>query len=145
MTLHHLRQTRADTLTGVIRLILGVLFVMTGLMKLLVPQLAEAWSGQLLAADLPFYMLTRWTVPFVEVGVGIVLLAGLFVRLAGVLVVAMMAVAVYVHVVVDDPGLFPLQPTEPIIPLAVITLAAYVIWRGAGAWSLDLKATHAAA
>jgi putative oxidoreductase len=145
MTLDDLRQTRADTLTGVIRLILGVLFVMTGLMKLLVPRLAEAWSGQLLAADLPFYTLTRWTVPFVEVGVGIVLLVGLFARLAAVVVLAMMAVAVYVHLVVDDPGLFPLQPTEPVIPLAVGALAAYVIWRGAGAWSLDLKASHAAA
>ena len=145
MTLHELRETRAEKLAGVTRLILGVLFVMTGLMKLLVPVLAEAWSGQLLAADLPFYTLTRWTVPFVEVGVGVVLLVGLFARLAGVVVMAMMAVAIYVHVVVDDPALFPLQPSEPVIPLAVIVLTAYVTWRGAGAWSLDLKATDAAA
>jgi uncharacterized membrane protein YphA (DoxX/SURF4 family) len=118
---------------------------MTGLMKLLVPVLAQAWSGQLVAADLPFYTLTRWTVPFVEVGLGIVLLAGLFARLAGLVVITMMAVAIYVHVVVNDPALFPLQPSEPVIPLVVIILAAYVIWRGAGAWSLDLKATRAAA
>ena len=48
MTLHELRKTRADRLAGVTRLALGVLFVMTGLMKLLVPVLAEAWSGQLI-------------------------------------------------------------------------------------------------
>ncbi len=141
MTLHDLRKTRAERIAGVTRLILGALFVMTGLMKLLVPVLAEAWSGQLVAADLPFYTVVRWSVPFVEVGVGIALLVGLHARLAGIVVMAMMAVATYVHVVVDDPALFPLQPSEPVIPLAVIILTSYVVWRGAGAWSLDLKAT----
>lgn len=145
MTLHELRKTRADKLAGVTRLVLGVLFVMTGLMKLVVPMLAEAWSGQLIAADLPFYTLTRWAVPFVEVGVGILLLVGLFSRLAGVVVLAVMVVATYVHTVVDDPALFPLQPRAPVIPFGVIMLVAYVIWRGAGSWSLDLKATDAAA
>ena len=41
------------------RVFLGVLFVMTGAMKLLVPTLADAWAGQLLAAELPFYTLSR--------------------------------------------------------------------------------------
>jgi uncharacterized membrane protein YphA (DoxX/SURF4 family) len=145
MTLRKLRQTRMEPIIGVLRLTLGVLFVMTGLMKLLVPVLAEAWSGQLLAANIPFYTLTRWTVPFIEVGVGVLLLAGFFTRLAAGVVVAMMAVAIYVHVVVDDPALFPLQPSEPVIPLVVIVLAAYLIWRGAGASSLDLKASVPAA
>jgi uncharacterized membrane protein YphA (DoxX/SURF4 family) len=137
MTLHDLRETRADRLAGVTRLVLGVLFVMTGLMKLLVPMLAEAWSGQLLAAGLPFYALTRWAVPFVEVGVGILLLVGLCARLAAFVVLAMMIVATYVHLVVDDPALFPLQPSAPVIPLGVIVLVAYVLWRGAGSWSLE--------
>jgi hypothetical protein len=60
-------------------------------------------------------------------------------------VLAVMVVATYVHTVVDDPALFPLQPQAPVIPLGVIVLVAYVIWRGAGSWSLDLRATHAAA
>jgi uncharacterized membrane protein YphA (DoxX/SURF4 family) len=142
MTLHGRLHTRSEVLAGVIRLLLGVLFVMTGLMKLLVPALTAAWSGQLLAADRPFYTLTRWTVPFIEVGVGIVLLAGVHTRLAGGVVVAIVAVATYVHFVVHDPALFPLQPTQPIIPIVVIVLAAYVMRRGAGAWSGDLKVTH---
>jgi uncharacterized membrane protein YphA (DoxX/SURF4 family) len=145
MTLHDLRETRADNLAGVIRLVLGVLFVMTGLMKLVVPMLAEAWSGQLLAAGLPFYELARWGVPFVEVGVGILLLVGLFARIAAFVALVMMVVATYVHIAVNDPALFPLQPSAPVIPLGVIGLVAYVIWRGAGSWSLDLKATDAAA
>ena len=139
------RRTNADKLAGVLRLLIGVLFVMTGLMKLVVPMLAEAWSGQLLAASLPLYELSRWSVPFVEAGVGIALVLGVFARLAGVIVIGIMAVATYVHLAVDDPSLFPLQPSEPIIPVAVMVMTAYVVWRGAGAWSHDLKATEAAA
>ena len=135
-----LRSTRPDKLAGVLRIVLGMLFVMTGVMKLLVPMLADAWSAQLLAANLPFYTLTRWTVPFVELAVGVVLLVGVFARLAGVVVLGIMVVATYVHVIVDDPALFPLQPSEPIIPIVVMIMTAYVVWRGAGSWSRDLNA-----
>ena len=137
------RDTSSDKLAGVIRLMLGVLFVMTGAMKLVVPMLADAWSGQLLAANLPFYSLTRWTVPFVEIALGSVLLAGLFARLASVAVIGIMTVATYTHLVVNDPTLFPLQPSEPVIPIVVMVMSALILWRGAGAWSLDLTVTAA--
>jgi len=135
------RDTHSDRLAGVVRLTLGVLFVMTGAMKLVVPMLADAWSGQLLAANLPFYTLTRWTVPFVEMALGGMLLAGLFTRLASIAVIGIMTVATYTHLVVDDPTLFPLQPSEPIIPIVVIVMSVLVLWKGAGAWSMDLKVT----
>jgi uncharacterized membrane protein YphA (DoxX/SURF4 family) len=118
---------------------LSIVFMMTGAMKLLVPMLAEAWSGQLLAADLPFYNLTRWTVPFLEIALGFVLGAGLLTRIAVLVVMGIMVVATYVHLVVDDPSLFPLQPSEPVIPVVVLLMSAYVLWRGAGAWSMDLR------
>lgn len=137
------RDTSPDRIAGAVRLMLGVLFVMTGAMKLVVPMLADAWSGQLLAANLPFYSLTRWTVPFVELALGSVLLAGLFARLASVAVIGIMIVATYTHLVVDDPTLFPLQPREPVIPIVVMVMSALILWRGAGAWSLDLKVTAA--
>ena len=106
--------------------------------------LGDAWSGQLLAANLPFYTITRWTVPFLEIMLGLVLAVGLFVRPAVVAVMGIMVTATYVHVVVDDPSLFPLQPTEPIIPLLVLAMGVYMLWRGAGSWSRDWKATQAA-
>ena len=137
------RDTGSHRLTGVVRLILGVLFVMTGAMKLIVPMLADAWSVQLLAANLPFYTLTRWTVPFIEMALGGMLLAGLFARPASVAVIGIMVVATYTHLVVDDPTLFPLQPSEPVIPIVVIVMSVLVLWKGAGAWSLDLAATPA--
>ena len=99
------RDTTDNKLAGGLRLFLAVLFVMTGTMKLIVPKLAEAWSGQLLASGLPFYELSRWSVPFVEILVGIVLGVGLFVRPAVAVVIGIMAVATYVHIVVDDPSL----------------------------------------
>jgi uncharacterized membrane protein YphA (DoxX/SURF4 family) len=119
-------------------MLLGVLFLMTGAMKLFVPMLGEAWSGQLLATGLPFYSLTRWTVPILELFLGMALLIGVFARVAVLFIMGIMVVATYVHLVVEDPSLFPLQPSEPIIPLIVIGLSAYILWRGAGAWSLDL-------
>lgn len=139
----NLRRTSNDRVAASIRLALGVLFFMTGALKLVVPMLAEAWSGQLLAADIPFYSLSRWIVPFVEIALGVLLTLGAFVRPAVVVVIGIMAVATYVHVVVDDPSLFPLQPSEPIVPLVVIASSLYVLWRGAGAWSLDVRATGA--
>ena len=142
MTFESIRKTSDNKLAGSIRILLAILFLMTGTMKLLVPALAEAWSGQLLAAELPFYSLSRWSVPFVEIGLGILLAIGIFARPAALVVIGIMIVATYVHLVVDDPSLFPLQPSEPIIPLIVIAMGAYVLWRGAGAWSNDLRATN---
>ena len=136
------RKTADNKLAGSIRLVLAVMFLMTGAMKLLVPMLADAWSGQLLAANIPLYSFSRWTVPFLEIILGIVLTIGIFVRPAVLVVLGVMGVATYVHVVVDDPSLFPLQPSEPIIPLIVIAMSVYILWRGAGAWSLDLRATQ---
>ena len=121
---------------------LAVIFLMTGSMKLLVPQLAEAWSGQLIAAQLPFYELSRWTVPFLELFLGAVLAIGVLVRPAALAVIGIMVVATYVHVVVQDPSLFPLQPSEPIIPVMVIVGSSYLLWRGGGSWSRDLKSTY---
>jgi uncharacterized membrane protein YphA (DoxX/SURF4 family) len=59
VTLRDLRDTHADKVAGVTRLVLGILFIMTGFMKLVVPMLAAAWSGQLIAAGLPFYARQR--------------------------------------------------------------------------------------
>jgi uncharacterized membrane protein YphA (DoxX/SURF4 family) len=142
MTLRNLRITTDDKVAGTVRVVLAVLFVMTGAMKLLVPMLGEAFSGQLLAADLPFYMVSRWTVPFIEIVLGVVLAFGLFVRPACIVVMAVMAVATYVHLAVNDPTLFPLQPSKPIIPVVVMVMCLLLLWRGGGAWSMDLRAVR---
>jgi uncharacterized membrane protein YphA (DoxX/SURF4 family) len=70
---------------------------------------------------------------------GITLLFGLHTRLSAAIAAVSMVVAAYVHVVVEDPSLFPLQPVEPIGPLMLLAMLGYILWRGAGAWSVDLS------
>ncbi len=136
-----IRRTRDDRVAAGIRIALGILFIMTGVMKVAVPTLGAAFAGQLAAANIPFQELNRMVIPFMEIGVGGALLVGFHARIATLLVVNMMIVATYTHLVVNDPSLFPLQPEEPIIPAVVLVMSAYVLVRGAGSGSLDLKAT----
>jgi len=145
--LHTSQKTGDDRVATGIRLLLAVLFVMTGVMKLAVPSLGAAFAGQLAGANIPLEELNRWVVPFLEigVGVGVALGVGYYTRITTLLVYDIMLVATYVHVVVDDPSLFPLQPEEPVIPAVVMMLAVYLIVKGGGSRSLDLKATGGAA
>ena len=133
------RKTTDEKPLGAARLLLGVIFISTGSMKFVVPMLWEAWSGQLTQAEIPFQTLNLYFVPVAEMLIGVSLLLGFFARLGALVAIPMMIVATYVHIVVDDPNLFPLQPGEPFIPLVVMALSGYVLWRGAGSWSLDLS------
>ncbi|MDP2470685.1 MAG: DoxX family protein [Candidatus Palauibacterales bacterium] len=139
MDIGKLRRTRDDSVAGALRMALGALFLLTGVMKLAVPMLADAFSGQLLAAGIPLTGLMRWVEPFVEIAAGLALMIGAFTRIAALVVICLMAVAAYVHVVVSDPAMFPLQPDEPVVPLAVILMAGYLVWRGGGRGSVDFR------
>ncbi len=134
-----LRKTSNDKLAGVLRLLLGFVFFMAGVLKMVVPTLGEAFAGQLVAANIPFYGLSLYAVPVVETILGITLLFGLHARLSAVVAAVIMLVAVYVHLVVDDSALFPLQPIEPVGPLVLLVALLYVLWKGAGSWSMDLS------
>ncbi len=125
-----------DEALGVARISIGALILMTGIMKFTVPMLRVAWSEQLRLTGLPFYKLTFWLLPVVELTVGVLLILGVGTRPAAVVVLLMMLGAVYVHIVVDDPSVFPLQPNAPIIPIVVIGLTVYVVIAGTGAWSI---------
>ena len=135
-----IRKADKDLVAGVVRIFLGVVFLATGYMKVSDLTLWEAWSAQLSQAYIPFYELTRQVVPFVEMLAGAMLLVGFFTRIWLLVVIGLMIAASYVHIVVDDPNLFPLQPHEPVVPLAILALAGYVLIKGAGVWSLDAKA-----
>ncbi len=144
MTWQSIRNTRDDRVAAGIRIALGVLFVMTGIMKVVVPDLGEAFAGQLAGANIPLQDLNRWAVPFIEMAIGGALLIGFHTRLATLVVFNIMIVGTYVHLVVDDPSLFPLQPAEPIIPGVVMILSVYLLLRGGGSGSADLRASGGA-
>ena len=137
--LNTIGNTTHNRCAGIVRIFLGGMFVMTGVMKLVVPTLREAFSGQLQAAGIPFHGLNMMVVPLVEVLVGVLLLTGFLSRVGAFVVIGLMVVATYVHLVVDDPTLFPLQPELPIIPIGVILMCGYLLLVGGGAWSRDLK------
>jgi len=75
----------------------------------------------------------------IEILLGILLLVGFHARISAWVAVASMVVATYVHIAIDDPSLFPLQPVEPIGPLVLLAVLTYILIRGWGAWSMDLK------
>lgn len=125
-----------DAVAGTIRIFIGALILMTGIMKFVFPRLRSAWSAQLRQARLPFYTLTFWLLPVVELAVGTLLILGVWARPAAAVVLLMMLGAVYVHVVVDDPSAFPLQPNAPVVPIGVIVLTLFVLLDGAGKWSV---------
>ena len=106
---------------------------------MVVPTLGDAFAGQLVVANIPFYGLSLYMVPIVETVLGITLLFGLHARLSAVVAAVIMVVATYVHLAVDDPSLFPLQPIEPVGPLMLLAALLYVLWKGAGSWSMDLS------
>jgi len=134
-----LRQTSPNKLIGAIRLMLGIIFIMTGTMKLTLADFSEAWSIQLLEAEIPFYTLNFWFVPVFEILLGVILLIGYYSRIGALMVLPVMLVAMYVHLTVSNPAAFPAQPQEPYIPMAVIVMALFIIVKGGGNWSMDLK------
>ncbi len=135
------RKTSDTKFPGVIRIILGMIFFMTGVMKLFIPMFTEAWMGQLVYAGIPFITFNFWFVPIMETALGILLLRGTFSRIASLPIIPIMLAALYVHFAVDDPTLFPLQPKLPIVPVIVMIMAVVILKSGGGSWSEDLKHT----
>lgn len=139
--MNNLQQTSPNKFVGILRILLGIIFVMTGLMKLFMADYAEAWSIQLTEAEIPLYTFNYWFVPILETILGLFLLTGFHSRISAFLVLPIMLVAIYVHLTVTDPGAFPSQPQEPYMPIVIILMALVIIIKGAGSWSLDLKST----
>ena len=139
MDLQDVRRTRDDSVAGAIRMALGALFLMTGVMKLAVPMIGDAFLGQLASAHIPMIGFFRWAVPLVEIASGLALMIGVVTRIVALVIIVVMTVAIYVHAVADDPALFPFQPHEPVVPIAVILMALFLLWRGGGSASVDLR------
>ncbi len=137
-----LRQTSPNKWVGTIRIMLGLIFLMTGIMKLTLAEFGSAWSIQLIEAEIPFYTINYWLVPIFEIILGTILLIGYYSRIGAVMIIPIMSIAIYVHITVSNSAAFPAQPQEPFIPVAVIIMAVTVLIKGGGNWSLDLKTTE---
>ncbi|MDQ8189409.1 DoxX family protein [Roseibacillus persicicus] len=85
-------------------------------------------------AGIPFPELNNVIGTGAEILAGALLITGFFARAGAALTIPTMAMALYAHAVYD-------WADEPpvILPIALILGSLYVIWKGAGAWSLDLR------
>ena len=137
-----LRQTSSNKWMGTIRTMLGIIFLMTGIMKLTLAEFGSAWSIQLIEAEIPFFAFNLWFVPTLEIILGIILFIGYYSRIGALMIIPIMSIAIYVHITVSNPAAFPAQPQEPFIPIAVIIMAVIILIKGGGNWSLDLKNTE---
>jgi putative oxidoreductase len=72
-----------------------------------------------------------------EIVAGALLLLGFLARPAALLAIGVMVVAVYAHLAIDVWPNVDAEEPPLALPLAVIACSAYVLWRGAGRWSLD--------
>ena len=89
-----LRQASPNKFIGLIRIMLGIIFIMTGTMKLTLADFGAAWSIQLIEAEIPFYTLNYWFVPVFEIFLGIILLVGYYSRIGALMVLPVMLVAI---------------------------------------------------
>ena len=65
--MNKLRQTSPNKWVDIIRTMLGLIFLMTGIMKLTFAEFGSAWSIQLIEAEIPFYTINYWLVPVFEI------------------------------------------------------------------------------
>ena len=132
-----IRKTSNNAMIGTIRVMLGIIFIMTGFMKLFMEDYGTAWSIQLIEARIPLYDFTYYFIPILESVLGIYLLIGYYARIASLITFPIMLVAIYVHLSVTNPGAFPSQPQAPYMPIIILFLSYLILKKGAGKWSLD--------
>ncbi len=111
----------------IIRVLLGVIFLMTGVMKVALTHFGNAFSIQLAEAAIPYPYVMFWMVPILEIGIGLMLLFNYRSILALFAIIPIMLVALYIHIVVSNPEAFPAQPQLPIIPIVILLMVAYLL------------------
>lgn len=85
-------------------------------------------------AGIPLPELNAIVGPFVQLLAGCFLISGYFARIGATLTIPAMGMALYTHLVHDWTDEPPIA-----LPVVLIILSAFVLWRGAGSWSFDLR------
>jgi putative oxidoreductase len=118
------------------RIVAGVPLLVSGVTHLVVP---EAPLRPLVeAAGFPLAAIISPVAVVAKIVAGVLLLLGAWARVAAAVAVPLMLGAVYSHLVIEVwPNAPEMQEPPMVAPIAVLTSSAYVLWRGAGRWSLD--------
>ena len=88
-------------------------------------------------AKIPMPELNAMVAPIFEIIAGALLLSGFFARIGALIAMGAMSMATYTHLVFD-------WADEPPIALPIVVMAAaiFIVIKGAGAWSIDLKSNR---
>ncbi len=138
--------TNQSKVSGIVRVLVALPVLLFGIQHLFVP--AAAMKPLVEAAGLPFPGLTAMLAPIIEILGALILLPGIFARIGAALLTAAMAGATATHLLIakkgvpwpngeeNNPGTF--------LPAILLLGALFVLWKGAGTWSLDYKMSEKA-
>jgi putative oxidoreductase len=133
--MRRLLDSRAGTATAVLRILTGLVFVLFSLPKFL---LHDFELAEFVRFGLPESSLLVYLVGLLELGGGLMLLAGFLTRLAAAGLAANMAGAVATAgVTVGGPIHLGLAP-------ALLVAALYLVWAGSGPAAVDRRLTRSA-
>ena len=108
------------------RVLLGLFVLGTGVITFFVPDFKVAFIAQLTAANIPLQRLTLFVIPTLEGVVGLLLIGGGLIRLASLVCILITALLTYLHLVVTEPTLYPLQFGLPLIPIVALVLSGFL-------------------
>ncbi len=149
MAANALRQTDNCKIGLVVRIVAGLPLVAFGAMHLVG---AMPMKPLVEAAGFPAPGLMAVVAPLAQVVAGLMLLSGAFARIGGLIAIGTMAGAIMTHMKIpndqwpmptpDAPDALGAEPTFMLgIAAVVIAGAIYVLWKGAGAMSIDLRSS----
>ena len=105
---------------------LGIFMLITGVMTFFVPEFRGSFISQLAAAEIPLARLSLFVIPTLEAVAGVMFLQGIMTRLASLFTIFIMALITYLHLVVDEAPLYPLQFGLPLIPIVALVLSLFL-------------------
>ncbi|MGX9788636.1 DoxX family protein [Mycobacterium sp. MMS18-G62] len=149
MTLIQSTATRASSAVVLIRLYVGLIFAGEGVLKFLRPD--ELGPGRFNKAGIPAGTLFAYLDGVFEIGCGVLILAGLFTRLATLPMIVDMLGALMITKVPLLWGNAPLYPKEGgfwdffhegRLEVAMLCGSVFLLVVGAGVWSLDARMNH---
>lgn len=126
MNLDVIRGNADSAFTSAVRVLLGLFVLLTGVLTFFVPEFRGLFIGQLAAADIPLARLSLFVIPALEATAGVMLIRGFVIKPASLVTLVIMALITYLHLVVDDPTLFPLQFGLPLIPATALVLSLFL-------------------
>ncbi len=135
--LRALRATQPYRHLLVARLLTGMPLLAIGLAHVFSPQ--APMQPLIEAAGFPAPALLAPVAVALEIAGGVLLLLGAYARLGALCAIPAMTGALYAHLVIDAWPNGPANEPPLALPLIVLAGAAYVLWRGAGRWSLDAR------